>query len=96
MKPKEKKDKRERKGLLERAFSVTTRRKIQSLRTDEEVELAIGWMQNIVSGVQVSTVMGFNVKNRASLYSFLVTALKQAFMEGKIGLNSVVKKVGEL
>jgi len=77
-----------KKTLLEKAFEIHTKQKVELLRTPEEVELAIGWMQNIVSGTQVLRVLGLSVKSRASLYSFLTLALKQAFIEGKIGLNS--------
>jgi hypothetical protein len=72
--------------LLEKALAVQVRQRAKSIRTKEDMELALAWMTGRVTSGQVATALGHDPANRGSLYSFLSIAFKRAYEEGMIKL----------
>ena len=68
--------------LLEKALAVNRRASSKEI-PDEEIELALAWLQDGVSNGAVATAIGKN-PSAGSEYSFLATRIKAAFRNGKL------------
>jgi hypothetical protein len=72
-------------SLLETAKSITQGRKHVNYNM-EDVELAVGWLKNEVSSTQVAGAKG-QKGNRASIYSYLASALKFGYSNGLLSVK---------
>lgn len=71
--------------LLQQAINTPVQRKHGGLVTDEEIELAMGWLTGKITFSQIARVIKPNSKpqvNTTSTYLFLARAIKAAYDSG--------------
>jgi hypothetical protein len=74
-------------SLLEEALTLQKHRnETYKSYTNEEIELAVAWLEDRVGYTSVSTVR--NLKNGQHVYSFLAIAIREAYRRGLIKIES--------
>ena len=74
------------KSLLEKAKSVPTKNRVRSALSDEEIELAIAWLNDEVTLTQAATAMGY--KSGGAWVARVALLLREAFRTGIIKVVS--------
>lgn len=72
--------------LLEKAKKHTYHRKVK-WKSLEHIDLAVGWLEGIVSTTQVTKTVGIPDKSRGSVYCYIATAIKQGVQSGYIKIK---------
>lgn len=64
-------------SLLQQAKQVTKKQKTTHFFSKEEIELALGWVRNEISMMQVQKVM--NIPHATQVYPFIARAMRQYY-----------------
>jgi hypothetical protein len=76
-------------SLLDKALKANISKRTHLIYTDEEIELAIAWLESKIGMHQVAIAQGLGEKGRNNIYTFLSICLREGFRKGFIKLSKM-------